>query len=56
MIVIIRNSNIGPGLFAMRLCSQAQQVRTTVIGKRQRKAVTVFVRIPRFYLKAANNG
>ena len=54
--MIVKTSGVGGGVFKMHLCSQAQQLRTTVIGKRQRKQVAVFVRIPRFYLKAANNG
>lgn len=28
------------------LCSQAQQIRTTVIGRRQRKMVPVLVKTP----------
>lgn len=44
MIVKLGSKLVGGGLYTKRLCSQAQQLRTTVIGKRQRKEVLVLTR------------
>lgn len=50
MIVKLSSKLVGAGLYHKRMCSQAQQLRTTVIGKRQRKNVLVLTKAPRMVL------